>query len=960
MRTFTGIFLLLCFNILHAQKISVITQHNNLKRTGWNDKETILNPTNVGSTAFGLVGSLNVDDQVYAQPLVVRQLTIGTYTGSVVFVATVNNTVYAFNADDVSSGAPLWQTSLNPAGQRSPNIYDLSDPVYDAPCGGNYRDFSGRFGIVGTPAIDTLAGTLYVVTKNVDNAGNFFHYLNALSLTTGQHRAGSPKKIVAAVAGTGDGSVNGVLNYEAKYQNQRPALLLHNNILYVASASHCDWGPYHGWILGYNASTLNLTYIYNSTPNGWAGGVWMAGQGISVGDDGNLYVVTGNGTTNPDNTDFTDGRSESLIKLSPQLQLLDWFTPANYQHLDDVDLDYGCDGALLIPNSSVTISGSKEGVSYVVDYNNMGKLTPGNAQVLDTLVFNPNAQQFFIHVHGSPVYAKMDNTEYVYAWAESFKIRQFTFDRPSNTFTDNFKQGIRNLDVGMPGAMLSISSNANDAATGLVWTCFPTSGNANQQVRPGTMAAYRAEDISSGEIWNSDMHTTDVIGSFAKFNCPTVANGMVYTPTFSNQLKVYGLKCPGAIANPSFANGSGLKAEYYTNSPSGTPFTSTPDMSRVDPQVNFNWGNGSPAAVISNDVFKARWTGRIRPLTNDTYTFYTIASDGIRLWVNNQLIIDSWSDKPATGNSGSIALQTNTDYDIRLEYYSNTNSASCILQWSANGICKQNIPASQLFASTAQCSSNGTGLMAAYFSNTAPQNPFPANPTVTNILTDVNFDWGGGSPAGISDDDFKARFTGYVQTLDAGTYTFYLTGDDGIRLWVDGQLVIDGWVDQSSVEYSAEVNLPLSCHKYAIKVEYYENGGDAVCKLEWSGPTIIRQPIPLTQLYTQPDVDPVDPQVDTTNTIDTTTTTFSSPQEFLVFPNPSRDHVAVYLKAGFKTGEQLSIYNMLGQKVLQTTITGSGPGTLINITTAGLPTGVYVVRLIHEGKKYKSKMLVAR
>ncbi|MFT3912293.1 MAG: PA14 domain-containing protein [Ferruginibacter sp.] len=358
---------------------------------------------------------------------------------------------------------------------------------------------------------------------------------------------------------------------------------------------------------------------------------------------------------------------------------------------------------------------------------------------------------------------------------------------------------------------------------------------------------------------------------------------------------------------------------------------------------------------MSNNVFKARWTGKLRPLTNDSYTFYTVASDGVRLWVNNQLIIDSWTDKNTTTNSGTISLQQNTDYDIRLEYYSNTASANCILQWSANGICKQNIPTSQLIVATAQCSSNGTGLMASYFSNTAAGDPFPATPTLTDILTDVNFDWAGGSPAGISNDDFKARFTGYVQTLDAGTYTFYLTGDDGIRLWVNDQLVIDEWVDQSATEYSVNVNLPKSCHKYAIKVEYYENGGDAVCRLDWSGPTIARQPIPLTQLYTQPDVDPVIPP-------DTTTTNPGStiPQEFLVLPNPARTDAVVHLKAGFTAGDVISVYNMLGQKVIKKVITGSNSGTEVKIKVEQLASGMYVVKLVHGGKKYKAKLMVTR
>ena len=457
------LLLLSGFMAFSQQTISVVTQHNNTNRTGWNNNENILHHSNVSSDQFGLIGSLYADDQVYAQPLLVNT-TIGNYTGMVLYAATVNNSVYAFNANDVSQGAPLWQINLSPSGQRAPDIFDLSDPQHGKPCGGNYRDFSGKFGIVGTPVIDTLTKTLYVATKTIDNNGNFYAYINALDINTGLHKTGSPHLMEAEVEGTGDGSVNGKVKYLAKFQNQRPALLLYNNTVYVASASYCDWGPYHGWILGFDATSLNLKYSYNATPNGWAGGIWMAGQGISVGEDGNLYVATGNGTTSADNINMTGGRSESLIKLSPELNMLDWFTPSNYEYLDQDDLDYGCDGVLMIPNSNLTVSGSKEGISYVVDYNDMGRFDPDNAQLKDTLEFNPE-RQGSVHVHGSPVYASLSTGEFVYAWAETFKIRQFTFNRNDGIFSNEFKEGNRNLDNGMPGAMLSISSNGQDTSS---------------------------------------------------------------------------------------------------------------------------------------------------------------------------------------------------------------------------------------------------------------------------------------------------------------------------------------------------------------------------------------------------------------------------------------------------------------------------------------------------------------
>lgn len=653
-----------------------------------------------------------------------------------------------------------------------------------------------------------------------------------------------------------------------------------------------------------------------------------------MGDDGNLYLVTGNGTTGADNTNFTGGRSESLIKLSPQLKMLDWFTPANYDYLDQLDLDYGSDGVLMIPNSSLTISGSKEGISYVVDYNNMGRLTTGNTQVKDTLEFNPG-RQGNVHVHGSPVYAKFTTGEFVYAWAETFKIRQFQFNRSTGTFANDFKQGQRNLENGMPGAMLSVSSNLADTSSAIVWGCFPSSGNANNQVRPGTIAAYRANDVSAGELWNSDMDTQNAVGSFAKFAPPTIANGKVFVPAFSNSIKVYGLFCNDKNLSVIYGNGTGLKAEYFTNT-TGTDFPATATVTKLDKNINFNWGNDSPAAAVSNDHFKVRWTGTLRPLTTDTYTFYATASDGVRLWINNTEIINQWSDNIIQTHTATVSLQKNTDYDIRLEYYSNINPAFCALQWSAAGICRQIISTSQLFAPAATCIGNGTGLKAEYFSNTAVAADFPAIATLTQTEPAINFNWSGGSPnAIISNNLFKARFTGNIKTTDAGTYTFYVTADDGIRLWVNNQLLVDKWIDQGATEYQATVNL-AACTAYPIRIEYYQNQGDAVCKLEWSGPVTDRHVVPSAQLFIPDEV--------------------KTSQPFAIYPNPANDLITIATKNNFTQGDLVLIYNMLGQKLSETS-SGLAGINKINIAVAKLAAGVYVATIVSNGTRLSVKFI---
>ena len=186
-----------------------------------------------------------------------------------------------------------------------------------------------------------------------------------------------------------------------------------------------------------------------------------------------------------------------------------------------------------------------------------------------------------------------------------------------------------------------------------------------------------------------------------------------------------------------YGNGYGLKGEYFTNSSPRIRFQFPATRCKLIQPINFNWGNSSPLPGISADNFKIRWTGKLRPLTDDNYTIYVTANDGVRLWINNTLLIDSWTDKTVTTYSYDIALLKATDYDIRIEYYSGANASICILQWSAPGICKQNIPYSQLYPATAKCSSDGNGLMAEYFTN-APADPFPLA-TVTKTEPAIEF-----------------------------------------------------------------------------------------------------------------------------------------------------------------------------------------------------------------------------
>lgn len=531
------IALILFLSGLSYGQVSVVTQHNNNARTGLNPYEKELTVANVRKDKFGKIGVFPVDDQIYAQPLIVSGLEMpGEGKKNVLFIGTVNNTLYAFDAEDLSGARCFWKKRLIPPGERPVRNTDLSDA-----CNGNYKDFSGNIGIVGTPVIDTIRNTLYVVTKSMENETECHQRLHAINLLDGSERDNSPALIEGFVIGTGSGSENDTIAFRAMTQNQRAALLLANGYIYVAWAGHCDSGPFHGWVMAFDPITLKRKYIYNDTRNGHGAGIWMSGQGPSCDNNGYVYVTCGNGTYGLNgNTKDSSNLGDSFIKLTPGLTVCDWFTPYNYPLLDDQDLDLGSAGILLFPNSNLVISGGKEGVLYVVDKEKMGRLNSAqnDNQIVQSFLLNrkPN------NLHGSPVYYHGPDGEYLYVWAEYDHCRSFKFDRANGKFfLPSASQSLMAAPDGMPGAMISISSNGTLPGTGIIWASHPFSGNANWETRPGILRALDATDLSH-ELWNTKLDSLrDDFGNFAKFCYPTIANGKVYLATFSNQLVVYGL-----------------------------------------------------------------------------------------------------------------------------------------------------------------------------------------------------------------------------------------------------------------------------------------------------------------------------------------------------------------------------------------------------------------------------------
>jgi hypothetical protein len=516
----------------NPQTVSVLTQHNDNERTGWNGNETALTTSNVNGQKFGALFSVTVDDQLYAQPLVVGHVLIGGDYHNVVIAATVANTVYAFDGDD---GTIFWRKNFNAPGMRAPTRFDMTGA-----CSGGYQDFSGNIGIVGTPVIDGAAGRMYFVARGT-NGSAFVQHLHAVNIVDGTELAGSPMQITASVGGNGDGNVNGVITFDAQRQNQRQGLTLLNGTVYVSFSSHCDWGPYHGWILGYDASTLHQRVVYNDTPNGAAGGMWESGMGMAADAEGNLYVVTGNGTvgdagdpTNPIN------RGSSALKLAPNgstLQVASYFTPYNFQVLNDQDLDYGGMGALLIPGSALYLTGGKDGNLYLLNKDDMGGYQPSSNAVRQTVTLGGGA-----NMHCQAAYYKSASKEFIYVWSENDPLRAIPFDRAANRLNSS-SQIVASTPgpTGQSGAILSVSSNGGQDGTGILWASYAASGDAEHDVSPGILRAFDANDVSK-ELWNNQQDAHDGAGSYAKFAAPTIANGHVYLPTFSNRVVVYGLR----------------------------------------------------------------------------------------------------------------------------------------------------------------------------------------------------------------------------------------------------------------------------------------------------------------------------------------------------------------------------------------------------------------------------------
>jgi len=538
---------LLCF-VSHAQaQVNVLTYHNDNTRTGQNLQEAVLTPANVNGVTFGKLFAYPVDGYVYAQPLYVSNVPLPSRgLHNVVFVATEHDSVYAFDADDHALGI-LWHVSF----------FDPAQGVTTVPAEDVFvDDLVPEIGITGTPVIDAGTGTLYVVAKTKEVGDGRVHYvqrLHALDLATGGEKFGGPSVIVdtiltadgdyvyvngPSVAGSGEGSVGNTVTFNALWQLNRAGLLLQNGTVYATWGSHGDLGPYHGWLMGFNAGTLAPVGVFNTTPNGGLGGIWMSGGAPAADATGLIYIVTGNGTfdlTDPAHPSYGD--SALKVAWTPAFQVVDFFTPWDQETLAARDRDFGSGGVLLLPDQPgahphLMLIADKRGAMYLLDRDRLGgyqQCGPTCDNVVQVLPAQTMGGAF-----GTPAY--FNGLVYYQGARDVLKAFQL-----SAGFLSASPVSQSNTVFGYPGATPSIS--ANGTANAIVWAlqvdAYKTSG-------PAILHAYNALDLSQELYTSNQAGLRDQLEGAVKWVVPTVANGKVYVAT-QRSLAVFGLLPPSLV-----------------------------------------------------------------------------------------------------------------------------------------------------------------------------------------------------------------------------------------------------------------------------------------------------------------------------------------------------------------------------------------------------------------------------
>ncbi len=495
-----------------AGTTDVLTYHNDSMRTGQNLQETVLTPVNVTSTGFGLKKVLAADGLVDAMPLIVTNLMIGGVAHTVVYVATENDTVYAYDADSL---ALIKQVSLLGSGETA------------ASTTGGCSQVSPQIGVTATPVIDRSAGpngTLFVVAMSQSAGGTTVDRLHALDLVD-LHDLTTPVSITASVTGSGTNSSNGTVSFNPRQYKERSALLLSGGQVYTSWASNCDIDPYNGWIIAYNESTLAQSRVINLTPNGTRGAIWVAG-GLLDDGAGSLYTVLGNGDFNASSQNY----GNAAIRLSTSgstLTIADYFTPNDTASASAGDIDFGSGSPMLLPSQTdaagtahqLMFAAGKDKNIFLLDRTNLGGFNSSTNQVYQQLSGQIGS------MFSAPAY--FNGTLYVGSVGQPLKAFNLSAAQLPASATSQTA-----ASFNYPGTSPSIS--ASGSTSGIVWTVESASGS------PAVLHAYNPANLAQEYYNSSQAGSRDSFGSGNKFVTPTIANGRVFIGT-SDGVAVFGL-----------------------------------------------------------------------------------------------------------------------------------------------------------------------------------------------------------------------------------------------------------------------------------------------------------------------------------------------------------------------------------------------------------------------------------
>jgi outer membrane protein assembly factor BamB len=502
----------------------VLTWHNDNARTGQNLNEKILTLQNVNPKTFGKLFVIHVDGKVDAEPLFVKGLQIPQHgMRNVLYVATENDSLYAFNAD---TGSLFWHVRLLKPGET---------PSDNRGCG----QVIPTIGVTSTPVIDRQRGphgTIYAVAMSKDQQGRYFQRLHALDLQDGREEFGGPVDIHATYPGSGATSHGGTDVFDPKQYEERAALLLLNGVVYTSWASHCDIDPYNGWVIGYNAQTLKQAGALDFTPNGEKGSVWQSGAGPAADPQGYIYLLAANGsfdtTMNARGFPSHGNFGNSFLKISTEggrLSVADYFTMYNVEAENDQDDDLGSGGPLVLPpmkdaagkTRDLVVGAGKDLSIYIANRDDMGKFNPkGNLNIYQEV---PHAMK---HAFSREIPAYFDGRIY-YASTDD-TLREYLF---KNARLIAKPVSETSLNFNYPGAAPSVS--ADERRNGIVW--------ATENRDPAVLHAYDAGNLAH-ELFNSNAAPSgrDHFGTGNKFITPMIANGKVYVGT-TDGVGVFGL-----------------------------------------------------------------------------------------------------------------------------------------------------------------------------------------------------------------------------------------------------------------------------------------------------------------------------------------------------------------------------------------------------------------------------------